>query len=225
MKLLLGIFSCHRYDYHFDDQCMKDWYIRTDVDRVSALRDTWLRDVDCDYKIFYGRGANRESLADEIFLDAPDDYQHSSQKLKKLVQYALDTGHDRLLKIDDDTWAYWDRLKKIVPSDDYVGGGPSNFAAGFTYWLSAKAMNLLVNTSCYQWQEDFWVGRVLESHGVKFVKDPRYFVAPTTKENQYILDEELAKSNNYLTIHALSPDQMRKVYKEKQNGEHPGDSE
>ena len=215
MKLLLGIFSCHRYDYHFDDQCMKDWYIRTDVDRVSALRDTWLRDVDCDYKIFYGRGANREPLADEIFLDAPDDYQHSSQKLKKLVQYALETGHDRLLKIDDDTWAYWDRLKKIVLSDDYVGGGPSNFAAGFTYWLSAKAMNLLVNTSCYQWQEDFWVGRVLESHGVKFVKDPRYFVAPTTKNCQYISDEELAKPNNYLTIHSLSPDQMRRLYKEK----------
>src|ERR1017187_3958387 len=103
MKILLVIFSCHQYNYKFDNQCMKDWFIRPDVDRVSALRDTWLKDVTVDYIVVKGRPtARQEPLPDEIFVDAPDDYQHSSLKLKELVQYALALGYGYILKIDDD---------------------------------------------------------------------------------------------------------------------------
>src|ERR1017187_7510510 len=108
MKIILAIFSCHKYDYIDPKGLMKDWFIRPNVDRVSALRDTWLKDVTVDYKIFYGvqpgERVNRAPLEDEVFLNAPDDYYHSSQKLKALAQYALEGGYDYVLKIDDDMW-------------------------------------------------------------------------------------------------------------------------
>ena len=211
MKILLAVFSCHQYNYRFDDPCMKDWFTRPDVDRVSALRDTWLKDVTCDYKIFYGAGARRAAEKDEVFLNAPDDYQHSSSKLKALMQYALEKGYDYVLKIDDDMWVYWDRLN-LHPTVDYIGGGPSNFAAGCAYWMSARLMQLLVSSPCFRWQEDYWVGCVAENNHIPFTKDARYFIAPTTQTCQYISDDALYKPNDYLTIHSVSPTQMRTYY-------------
>lgn len=192
---------------------MKDWYVRTTVDRVAALRDTWLKNVTVDYKIFYGQGGTRPPKEDEVFLDAPDGYQHSSQKLKALVQYALDNGYEYLLKIDDDVFVYWDRLN-LNPTADYIGGGPSGFAAGCAYWLSARPMRLLVASPCFRWQEDFWVGCVMENNHIPLTKDARYFIAPSTQTNQYISDAALVNPNDYFTIHSLSPDQMRQHHKE-----------
>jgi hypothetical protein len=214
MKILLAVFSCHQYNYKFDDPCMKDWYIRPDVDRVSALRDTWLKDVTVDYVVVKGRPtAGQVPLPDEIFVDAPDDYQHSALKLKELVQYALALGYDYILKIDDDVFVYWDRILQNLPTtEDYVGGGPSGFAAGCAYWLSSKAMKLLAALPCFRWQEDYWCGCAMERHKVPFTKDARYYIAPTTQTNQYISDEALANPNEYLTIHSLSPDQMRQYH-------------
>ena len=213
MKIILAIFSCHKYDYIDPKGLMKDWFIRPNVDRVSALRDTWLKDVTVDYKIFYGvqpgERVNRAPLEDEVFLNAPDDYYHSSQKLKALAQYALEGGYDYVLKIDDDMWVYWERLD-LQPTADYIGGGPSGFAAGCAYWMSARLMKLLVASPCFRWQEDFWVGCVAENNHIPFTKDARYYLAPTTQQNQYISDEALSKPNNYFSIHSLSPDQMRR---------------
>jgi hypothetical protein len=212
MKILLAIFSCHKYYYKFDDGLIEDWFHRTNVDRVSALRDTWLKDVTVDYKIFRGLGNGTTiPLLDEVFLNAPDGYQHSSQKLKAIAKYALDNGYDYVLKIDDDVFVYWERLN-LQPTADYIGGGPNSFASGFTYWLSAKAMRLLVASPCFRWQEDYWVGSVMENNRIPLVKDTRYFCAPTTQTNQYISDEALSKPNEYLSIHSLSPEQMRTYY-------------
>ena len=213
MKVLLAIFSCHKYDYKFDDGCTKDWFTRTNVDRVGALRDTWLKDVTVDYKIFYGAGAKRAAEKDEVFLNAPDDYQHSSQKLKALVQYALEKGYDAIAKSDDDIYLHWDRFMTNLPISDYVGGGPSGFAAGCFYWLSAEAMRLLVQQPCFRWQEDYWVGSVLENARIRLVKDSRYYIAPSTQSCQYISDEALYKPHSHISIHSLSPTQMRAYYK------------
>jgi hypothetical protein len=212
MKILLAIFSAHKYDYIDPQGLIKDWFTRPNVDRVSALWDTWLKDVTVDYKIFRGRRAGISPI-DEVWLDAPDDYFHSSYKLKALAQYALDHGYDYVLKIDDDMWVYWDRLD-LAPTDDYIGGGPSGFAAGCAYWMSERLMRLLVVSPCFRWQEDFWVGCVAENNRIPFIKDARYFIAPSTQQNQYISDEALSNSNQYLTIHSLSPEQMRRHYKE-----------
>ena len=212
MKVLLSIFSCHKYDYVDPNGLLKDWFTRPNVDRVSALRDTWLKDVTVDYKIFYGRGAKRPSLPDEVFLDAPDDYYHSSQKLKALAAYALNQGYQYTLKIDDDTWVYWNRLD-LNPTADYIGGGVNtNFAPGCAYWMSARLMQALIASPCFRWQEDGWVGEVAERNRIPFTRDPRYYIAPSTKDCQYISDKALSKPNDYLTIHSLSPEQMRTYY-------------
>ena len=60
MRILLAVFSCHRYEYPPDD-----WFKRPVVDRVSALRDTWLKDVTIDYKFSMAdqqshRGASKD---------------------------------------------------------------------------------------------------------------------------------------------------------------------
>ena len=213
MKILLAIFSCHRYNYKFDNDTMKDWFVRPNVDRVSALRDTWLKNVTVDYKIFYGRGATRDPLPDEVFLDAPDDYQRSSSKLKALVQYALEKGYDAIAKVDDDVYLHWDRFMANLPTSDYVGGGPSGFAAGCFYWLSRRSMEEIVKQPCFRWQEDFWVGCCLENAHIPLVKDPRFYIAPSTQTCQYISDEALYKPHDYISIHSLSPEQMRAYHR------------
>lgn len=215
MKILLGVFSCHKYDYKFDDGCTKDWFIRRNVDRVSALRDTWLKDVTVDYKIFKGRipkDTTRTSLQDEVFLDAPDDYQHSSQKLKALVQYALEKGYDAIAKADDDIYLHWDRFMANLPTSDYVGGGPSSFAAGCFYCLTRRAMERVVANPCFRWQEDYWVGSCLENARIPLVKDSRYYIAPSTQSCQYVSDEALYKPHSHISIHSLSPIQMREYH-------------
>jgi hypothetical protein len=208
MKILLAIFSAHKYDYIDPQGLIKDWFTRPNVDRVSALRDTWLKDVTVDYKIFKGRRIGTP-LTDEVWLDAPDDYFHSSQKLKALVRYALDQGYDALVKVDDDTFVLWDRFMANLPTSDYVGGGPSGFAAGCFYWLSRRAMEVVVQQPCFRWQEDFWVGCCLENAKIPLVKDPRYYIAPSTQTCQYIADADLYKPHQYISIHSLSPEQMR----------------
>ena len=219
MKTLLGIFTCHKYQYCDPNSLIKDWFTRPVVNRVAAVRDTWLKDVTYDYKFFYGKTkAPRQPLPDEVFLDAPDDYLHSTDKLRALVRYALDNGYDQLLKIDDDVFVYWDRLLANAPTNDYHGGGPfggqpfGSYCSGAIYWLSRRAMEIVVSAPVVSWAEDRHVGEVMKRAGMNPTFDFRYYIAPPTKRNQYISDEALAQPNDYITIHALHPDQMRRLY-------------
>ena len=218
MRILLAVFSCHQYNYSPDD-----WFKRPVVDRVSALRDTWLKDVTIDYKIFKGRhgqGGNTPPKPDEIFLDVPDDYRHSNEKIKAVIAYALANGYEYLLKVDDDVWVNWDKLN-LNPTADYIGGGGpqyrGQYCAGITYYLSRRSMEILSNTSLATsdinaWAEDRWVGTALWRHQIRCEFDDRYHVVKPTRTNQYISDEDLDKIGDYFTIHALSPEQMRRAY-------------
>jgi len=228
MKTLYAIFTCHRYDYEHPQ--FVDWFTRPNVDRVSAIRDTWLKDViaaGVDYKFFYGRPTvekrifNRANIdhgfrqpeADEVFLECADDYYSSALKLRHLVNYALVNGYERICKIDDDVYVYVDRLIENAPTK-WTGGGKPNTPAGPCYWLMKKDMLLLKEGSAPHWAEDAWVGTVLLGQNQTPAFDARYYIAPQTKNNQYITDEELAEPNRYFTIHSLSPVQMRKYYVE-----------
>src|SRR5258708_2118179 len=70
LRSLLCVYTCHRYDY--TSSTYADWFDRSvSVNRLSAIRDTWLKDVDIDYRVFFGRppkGMDRTPLADEVFL-------------------------------------------------------------------------------------------------------------------------------------------------------------
>jgi hypothetical protein len=221
-KILLGVFSCHRYEYSPDD-----WFKRPTVDRLGALRDTWLKDVTVDYKIFKGRRTGIHDTAvrlvpsDEVWLDAGDDYRHSNEKIKGVIGYALEHGYDYLIKIDDDVYCYWERMN-LNPTDDYIGGGGpayrGQYCAGITYYLSRRAMEILSRTSLAtsdinMWAEDRWVGASLFRHQIRCAFDLRYHVSKPTRTNQYISEHELASlEDTLLTVHAMSPDQMRQYH-------------
>ncbi len=222
MRTLLSIFSCHQYEYTAPG--MRDWFTRTTVDRVQAVRDSWLKDVTGEYKIFKGalRKSNIQFLnpPDEVWLDAPDDYHHSAEKIRALIKYALAGGYDYICKVDDDVWVYYDRLMANIPTADYVGsdrgepldGLKANFCPGFTYWLSRRAMELLDKSPAGCWAEDRYVGEALKKQQIRCAFDSRYHLVKPTRTNPYISDGELEKPNNYLTIHALRPDQMRRLH-------------
>jgi hypothetical protein len=218
MKLLLAIFTCHRYSYNSDPDT-RDWFTRPVTNRVAGIRDTWLKDVTCDYKFFFGRTRGRTPLPDEVFLDCNDDYHHSSEKLKAIVNYTLDKDYDRLLKIDDDVWAYWDRVMANIPEGDYAGGGPFGpgdaYCSGMTYWLTRRSMEILSKAPMHIWAEDRWVGEVMRRNHIPCNFDKRYKVECPTRTNQYMSDEDIRKPNEYLTVHSLSPDQMRRYWGER----------
>ena len=222
-KILLAVFSCHRYNYSPDD-----WFKRPTVDRLSALRDTWLKDVTVDYKIFKGRRVGLHDTAlhirptDEVWLDAGDDYRHSNEKIKGVIAYALANGYDGIIKIDDDVFVHWDRLLTIFPNGDYAGGGGpqyrGQYCAGIAYWLSRRSMEILSNTSLATsdinaWAEDRFVGTSLWRHQIRCNFDARLYVAKPTRTCQYISDADLYASHDYAAIHSLAPDQMRAYYK------------
>jgi hypothetical protein len=221
MKPLLAIFSCHKYQYTDpNNQCMRDWYTRPIVDRVGALRDTWLKDVTIDYKVFRGRYADPRGVAtippsDEIWLDAPDDYLHSAWKLQALVKWALEHGYDSLCKVDDDVFVYWDRFIKVGLEGDYSGLMNGHAANGFTYWLSKRSMEILAKSQVNNWCEDQWAGTTLDSNHIKGIRQEGYYLCPSTQTNQWITEETLSeKCDTVLSIHALSPQQMRDHYAE-----------
>ena len=212
-KLFLGVFSCHKYKYTNSDLA-KDWFTRPKADRLSGIRNSWLKDVTCDYKIIKGIGDEALRQPDELFLNCMDDYHHSTDKLRALIKYTFDRGYDYLLKVDDDVYVYWDRLMQNVPTADYVGGGPfgpgDTYCSGATYWLSRRSMSILLTSPAGCWAEDRWAGEALNRNGIKCAFDTRYHVVKPTRNNQYISDADLALPNNYLTLHSLSPDQMRR---------------
>ena len=217
MSTLLAIMSCHRYDYVFPG--FVDWFTRPVVDRISGIRESWLKDVTIDYKIFYGAG-QRQPSSDEVFLNCRDGYFYSFEKIRAIIQYALSNGYDYLLKCDDDVYVYWDRLLRNMPTADYVGrgqgwaveeGGKSfatPFAPGPTYGLSRRSMEYLITSPLGAWAEDRWVGESLQRGGIGLTVENRFHLVRPTRTCQYMSDAELDSPNDYLTIHSLSPEQM-----------------
>ena len=221
-KILLAIFSCHSYEYNLAG--MKDYFDRPIVDRVQGIRDSWLKDVTCDYKIFKGFGQGRTPLPDEVFLPAIDDYHHSADKLREMIKYALDQGYDRVFKIDDDCYLWYDRLMHNIPNSDYIGSGrgwnvetakrfPTIFAPGFSVWYSKKAMDVLVKAPAGVYAEDRWSGEALYNAGIHLTTDFRYHLCRPTKTNQWVSDSELYKPNDWLSVHSMSPQQMIQYHK------------
>jgi hypothetical protein len=214
-KVLIAIPACHKYDYTNDPAKLT----RDTSGRIEAQRDTWLKDIKAfssyvDYRIFYGRGAGRASESDEIFLDVDDDYMHLPQKMRGIYQWALEHGYDYIFKCDDDTFVYVDRLMAsgfeqwdytgfcFHRTGNYVSGGPG-------YWLSKKAMQIIVNASPEHWAEDLCTGRELMRNGIKPHRDARYL--PGFAKHFVDLDA-LPADHSYISFHACTPTMMQRLY-------------
>ena len=169
MKILIAISSCARDAQNGYNQ---------------AVRDTWIKDLTCDYKFMVGE-TDIQLKDDEVRLPCPDDYLSLPYKTLETYRWALENGYDFIFKCDTDTFI---RPEKLLSGDfhlyDYYGSfnGPigvpgvvynscySWTSGGSGYWVSRKAAELIIaegvtkKAVCPNLRipcEDLWIGQVL----------------------------------------------------------------
>jgi hypothetical protein len=147
-----------------------------------------------DVKFFRGRGATREALADEVFLDCGDDYGSLPNKVQEIVRWAYDKGYDYVLKCDDDVVV---KPKELLASGfnqhDFVGcqepackPGEIKTPYGFCYWMSRKVMKLVIDAPLpgqpgsthvsNHNNDEAWISTVLHINQIFLTHDARYFL-------------------------------------------------
>lgn len=166
MKVLIAIVSCNDSRYY--------------PEKTKAQRETWAQDVEgADYKFFFGRG-NRTPLSDEVILDCPDDYQSLNLKTKAILRWADERNYDGVYKCDDDSYVFpkkllssgickYDYAGCYIPAGEIGGIRYPAFAGGGGYWLSKKAIKLVLSSNLYYFvhAEDRNIGFILDKYGIK----------------------------------------------------------
>ena len=216
-RILIAFLVCHRYVPMMGRGW--DWTNRekhrSDVDnQILACRETWVKGLaaysNVDYKFFYGRGANRQPLSDEVFLNTGDDYRSLPYKTNSMCQWADGRGYDFIFKTDDDTFVWVDNLMSSgFENYDYVGSvndmTPSkSYATGLGYWLSARAVRLVAAARPNNVLEDHWVGDVLRSAKITPKHDGRYI----SISSKFVGEEKMPRSHEFIAVHPCSPRMM-----------------
>lgn len=167
MRPLIAIITCHKFK-----------------DRADAQRETWIpemaslvsEDKRFDIKFFLGQGATRDPLPDEVFLDVPDDYKSLPYKVRAAFKWALDHGYDKVVKCDDDTFIFPERIVHDIPRAPYSGRlnksmphlAKKGWCSGFCYWVQGEALTMVANApKITQSAEDLWVGQFLGENGIE----------------------------------------------------------
>lgn len=178
MKVLLAIVSCH-----------------TRLEFSNAIRSTWLSQSpeELDVKFFRGRGATREPLPDEVFLDCGDAYLDLPEKVQAIVKWAYEKGYDYVAKCDDDVVVKPKAWHASFKREDFSGWkdpgckpGEISTPWGFFYVLSRRSMELIVNAllpgrpgahhAHVHGNDEAWVSSVLHYKNIFLSSDPRYFL-------------------------------------------------
>ena len=163
----------------------------------NAIRSTWMplvpRDRE-DIKFFFGRGATREPGPDEVFLDCDDAYLGLPDKVQSILRWAYEREYDFVLKCDDDVVI---KPAALLASGfeqaDFTGWqdpgckpGEIRTPWGFCYWLSRRAMKLVIdnplpgrpgsiNTHVHG-NDEAWVSTVLHYSNIFLHSDNRYYL-------------------------------------------------
>mgnify|MGYP005809744327 CR=1 FL=1 len=202
MKVSIAIKSCHKHGA-----------------RRTAVIETWLREVDWA-DAFFLVGSPNVAVPRSLMCDVSDAFADIAPKIGCACTYALQNDVDLLFVCDDDTYVRPDMLKRAADeliwgtSLDYVGFirtgglGYNNgipYAQGSAYWLSARAMDFVVNSAAIRPGviDDGAVGQALIGK-VPFTHDWRYKVGPK-------YDEAFAY-RDWITTHKCLPDAMRRVH-------------
>lgn len=235
MKVLVAVKTCHRLDYHVDDQTI-DWLNQRNLrytivaDRVAAQRETWMTsdffarvhpNFSVDYKFFYGSTLRRDPErrtqkdlnilrspeSDEVFLPCGDNYTANATKVREICKWAIAHGYTNLVLVDDDT--YIDPARLITAENlayDYAGGGQGCFAPGSCIFLSRRAMERLVASPILSYADDLWIGSVMTASGIT-----RHVIDSIRHEfgDSYraTVDDE-----GYAAIHSCTPKVMRALW-------------
>lgn len=180
-------------------------------DRVQAQLETWVPRANVDVKFFDGKT-----------LGVPDDYYLLPHKVRKICEYAVAAGHDRILKLDDDGFVNWKQFKVIEA--DYAGiRKPGDYASGGAYWLSRRSMQIVAEHGIQDWAEDRGVGVLLARHGIQLTDVP-YILPGAGVAAEYGCPCGLGKCkdksgpiwtyfSDAAVITQLGPDQMRACHR------------
>lgn len=224
-KLLIAVMTCHRLDYHINDLTVdyatqKGWRCLDQQARVNTIRDTWLVHArEIDHKFFYGRqtppprglvAAIRQPLTDEVFLDCGDKYTANPEKMKAICAYALRHGYDFVLRVDDDTYIYPERLLATSWAEhDYSGSSSKDFHPGGCMFLSRRAMQEIVSARITNWADDVWIGQVMADARIPMNLIP-------TIHNKWGDDYKVVPSklpvDQLAAFHSCTPDVMRDLH-------------
>jgi hypothetical protein len=140
---------------------------------------------DSEYRFFRGTGATREPLSDEVFLNCRDDYEGLPNKVQEVVRWAYENGYDYVLKCDDDVVIKpKEMLTSNFVSSDFTGcqepackAGEIRTPFGFCYWLSRKAMELVLSSPLpTHGNDEAWVSTILYTNKIYLNHDPRYYL-------------------------------------------------
>jgi len=197
MQPLIAVVSCHR-----------------NVIATAAQRATWGSGLNTRY--FYGRGAKRYTLKDEVFLDVPDDYQNLPYKVRAIAQWALHNHYTHLFKCDDDVYVDVNRLMESgFDSAHYIGNtfGQSFCHGGAGYWLSARAMSEIVSSPVNGVSEDGWVANTLAKKGILPTADTRYTY--TRRVHGDPLPTLPLATNELITVAEFSPEEMQLIHRKR----------
>lgn len=178
MKILIAVMSCAK-DQHTH----------------QAIRDTWGSKLqpECELVFFGGHGFV-PSWKDEVLIDAPDDYEHVTEKSRAMFSFALNEDYDFVLHCARDTYVdTFNLVRSGLFSYDYAGhrtaGGTeahnvdliSNRQGKYEYtsggagtWLSRKAMKIIVDSPWYHVADDLLYGWILGDAGISLRHDPRF---------------------------------------------------
>ncbi len=146
-----------------------------------------------DVKIFRGRGATREPLPDEVFLDCGDAYLDLPEKIKAIFTWAYEHGYDYCAKLDDDVVFLPKRWFVEFHKTDFSGWrdpgckpGEINTPWGFLYTLNRRCMQLIVEAplpgrpgSTHNYvhgNDEAWVSTVLHTKGIFLTHDVRHHI-------------------------------------------------
>lgn len=181
-------------------------------ERRKAVRDTWWNKQPFDYKFFFGQNGKRQPLADEVFLEVPDGFDHFAEKNKAICRWALEQGYDWLFHCDDDTFV---RFLEVPTTGDQIGrapygfGGKNYICGGSGFWLSRHALELIANSRCtFTHEDDVWIGRVVMSDpSAVRVHDPRYYQQAPHHVVPSLLPDD------WLTCHSCTPEVMRELWR------------
>lgn len=189
-------------------------------DRLTAIRETWLKDVvaaGADYKLFLGDGTT-EYADDEVFLRCSDRYEDLPYKTQQICKWALEQGYDFLYRTDDDSYVWPARLlASDFHSHDYSGYclpypkhlEAHRYCGAPGFWLSRRAMELVVGAQPDHNADDLWVGRILYDAGIRAHRDTRHV---TGFDAHFVDLEGLPAVHPYIALHSVRPEGMYQLH-------------
>lgn len=135
--------------------------------QADAQRRTWAAGL-ANVHFFVG-GDGPAEREDEVVLPVDDSYAGLPAKVKAIMAWALERGHDSVLKLDDDVYLVPSRLPRYE-GFDYVGNFrmrngnfPSDYCSGFCYLVSRQSMEVIASAPLTDNMEDRWVGNTLDA--------------------------------------------------------------